>query len=353
MARLTLRLFGGFQARFGERGLTFPTRKAQALLAYLAVRPEEKYTRNKLAAMFWGGVGKEQARQSLRQSLSALRSAFAPYETRILVVEGDRVTLDPSHIDVDVITFERLASREVAKDLEQASVLYVGDLLDGVDVSEEPFEEWLRSERSRLREIAVHVLTRLLQRQAKSGSSESAIQTAVRLLALDPLREETHRTLMHLYAQQGRLGDALRQYQTCVNVLRGELGVEPAEETRRVYREIVPRRRPIVSRRQVRAPARAKAPGPGERLLGRAGHPPLINRQKELAALHEALGGALGRRGGTTVILGEAGVGKTRLAEEIIREMQRRGGRVLSGHAYETERTLPFAPWVDVLRAGL
>src|SRR5262249_39741763 len=88
MARLTLRLFGGFQARFGERGLTFPTRKAQALLAYLAVHPEEKYTRNKLAATFWGDAGKEQARQSLRQSLSALRSAFAPFEARILVVEG-------------------------------------------------------------------------------------------------------------------------------------------------------------------------------------------------------------------------------------------------------------------------
>src|SRR5262249_48503035 len=353
MARLTLRLFGGFQARFGERGLTFPTRKAQALLAYLAIRPEEKYTRNKLASMFWGSAVKEQARQSLRQSLSALRSALAPFEPRILVVEGDQVTLNQPAIDVDVVEFERLASRRAARDLEQAAALYVGDLLDGIDVSEESFEEWLRSERGRLRETAVHVLTRLLPHQAKSGSSESAIQIAVRLLALDPLREETHRTLMRLYAQQGRLGDALRQYQTCVNVLRGELGAEPAEEPRRVYREIVPRRRPIVSTRQVRAPARAKAHGPGERLLGGAGHPPLINRQKELAVLHEALGKTLGRRGGTTVILGEAGVGKTRLAEEIVREMQRRGGRVLSGHAYETERTLPFASWVDVLRAGL
>ena len=353
MARLTLRLFGAFQARYGERNLTFPTRKAQALLAYLAVRPEQDHTRNKLAAMFWGSAGKEQARQSLRQSLSAIRRIFSPFHPGIVVVEGDRVTLDRSAIDVDVAEFERLASQESPRDLQQASALYVGDLLDGFDVSEDHFEEWLRNERARLRESAIQVLTRLVPHQTKSGSPESAIQFAVRLLALDPLREETHRTLMRLYARQGRLGDALRQYQACVNVLRQELGVDPAEETRRVYREIVPRRRPLVSTHQVRAQARAEAQEPGGRFLGSASHQPLINRQKELALLHEALGRALGRRGGTMVILGEAGVGKTRLAEELVREMQRRGGRVLTGHAYETERALPFAPWVDVLRAGL
>src|SRR5215468_2290547 len=158
---------------------------------------------------------------------------------------------------------------------------------------------------------------------------------------------------MRLYARQGRLGDALRQYQACVNVLRREFGVDPSEETRRVYREIVPRRRPIVSTQQVRARPKAGALEPQGRLLGAASDPPLINRQKELALLYEALGRALRRHGGTTVILGEAGIGKTRLTEELIREMQRRGGRVLIGHAYETERALPFALWVDILRAGL
>ena len=251
MVGLNLRLFGGFHARIGERSIS-PTRKAHALLAYLAVRPGQAHLRDKLAAVLWSAVGKEQARHSLRQSLSALRRALSLAQPHILVVQAERVILDPSAVVIDVTEFERLASRETPKDLQQAAALYVGDLLDGLDVSEDLFEEWLRGERARFRESAVHVLTRLVPHQIKSGSPESAIQTAARLLALDPLREETHRTLMRLYARQGRLGDALRQYQACVSALGTELGIEPAEETRRVYREIVPHRRPIS----------ADAPGP-------------------------------------------------------------------------------------------
>jgi len=353
MIRLSVRLFGGFEAQSGDRGLKFPTRKAQALLAYLAVRPEQSFMRGKLAAVFWGGAGKEQARQSLRQSLSALRSVLSAAEPGILKIESDRVTLDQSRVDVDVTHFEQLAARGTPRDLEQAAVLYVGDLLDGFEVGEEAFEEWLRSERARLRETAVQVLTRLVPHQARSASPETAVRTAAQLLALDPLREESHRTLMRLYAQQGRLGDALRQYQECVNVLRAELGVEPGEETRRLYREIVPRRRAIVPVRRARSRAVSHALEPSRTALEGGGRPALIGRRKERAALREALSAALGGRGRTTIILGEAGIGKTRLTEELVRETQRRGGGVLIGRAYETERTLPFAPWVEVLRAGL
>src|SRR4029450_2014598 len=94
MARLTLKLFGGFQAWYGERGLTVSTRKPDALFAYLAIRPNQDSTRNKLAAMLWGSAGKEQARQSLRQSLSAIRRILSPFHPGIVVVEGDGVTLD-------------------------------------------------------------------------------------------------------------------------------------------------------------------------------------------------------------------------------------------------------------------
>src|SRR6266508_2971332 len=159
MALLTLRLFGEFRASLGERRLSLPTKKAHALLAYLAVRPGQAYLRDKLSAVFWSGVGKKQARHSLRQSLSALRRALLVVRPQILVVQGERVALHASSVDIDVVAFERLARRDTLRSLEQAAALYAGDLLDGIDISEEPFEEWLSSERARLRETAVNVLT--------------------------------------------------------------------------------------------------------------------------------------------------------------------------------------------------
>ena len=128
--------------------------------------------------------------------------------------------------------------------LEQAVELYRGDLLEGLTLQEPPFEEWLMAERERLRELALEALAGLLAAQRAAGAVEGALQTGLRLIALDPLQEPVHRTLMRLYAQLGRRGSALRQYQLCVGVLQRELGVEPEEETKELYQEIL-RRRPV------------------------------------------------------------------------------------------------------------
>src|SRR5207249_4844649 len=101
--------------------------------------------------------------------------------------------------------------------------------------------DWLVAERERLREMAVEAQTRLLAHQTAGASSERAIQTCVRLLALDPLQETVHRTLMRLYARQGRRGAALKQYQVCVNALQRELATEPDAETKRLYQDLLRR----------------------------------------------------------------------------------------------------------------
>ena len=127
--------------------------------------------------------------------------------------------------------------------LAQAAQLYTGDLLSGFALDEMSFEDWLLGERERLRELALEALARLLAHQRKAGALEAGVQTAIKLLGLDPLQEPVHRMLMRLYADLGRRGAALRQYQQCVAVLQRDLRIEPEAETTLLYEEIL-RQRP-------------------------------------------------------------------------------------------------------------
>ena len=211
MRRVSLKLFGGFQARL-EPGLplALPTRKAQALLAYLALRPDPPAHRDSLAALLWPDRTDDQARASLRHAVYELRRALAA-SPDILKTEGDTVTVDAGLVDLDVAAFTRLLAEDTPEALAQAVALYRGDLLAGLGVSEEPWEAWLRETRERLREQAGDGLARLLAHQRKANQLEAAVRTAGQLLSLDPLQEPVHRTLMRLQAllDLREAGDAL------------------------------------------------------------------------------------------------------------------------------------------------
>src|SRR5258708_6520797 len=156
MARLRLTLFGGFQARLEPGGpLALPTRKAQALLAYLALPLGRAHPRDKLAALLWGGIREESARASLRQALFAIRKALGEAEREVLRQDGAALSLDPAAVDIDAAAFERAVSEGTPDSLERAAGLYRGDLLSGFALDEAPFEEWLLGERERLRELAL------------------------------------------------------------------------------------------------------------------------------------------------------------------------------------------------------
>jgi DNA-binding SARP family transcriptional activator len=348
MARLSLTLLGGLQARLDPGGtLVLPTRKSQALLAYLALPLGQAHPRDKLAALLWGGIRDESARASLRQALFAVRKALV--DTTALRQDADTLALDAAAVTVDVVAFEQAIKEGTAEALERAAELYHGDLLDGLVVDEAPFEEWLLGERERLREVALEALTKLLTQQRRAGGTETAIGTARRLLTLDPLQEAVHRALMRLYADLGRRGAALRQYQHCVSVLGRELGVEPEPETKQLYQELLRQR----SVRPAPAPASPRGARAEEhRAPGAAAETTLIGRASEHAALCEALEAAAAGRGGIVAVLGEAGIGKSRLVAELAAEAAARGMSVVIGRAYESEQILPFGPWVDALRAG-
>ena len=356
MRRLELTLLGGFQARLAPGGvIDLPTRKAQALLAYLALPAGRSHPRDKLAAMLWGDVPETQARASLRKALFWLRQALA--DTEALTADSEAVALKAGAVSIDANEFERrVASGSVAA-LAEAVDLYQGDLLAGLALEEPLFEEWLVGERERLRELQIEALARLLARQREVGPADTAILTALKLLAVDPLQEPVHRTLMRLYAQAGRRGAALRQYQACVTALERELRTQPEDATRALYREILQSPGTVAPARQApAAPGKPAMPGavasPGVGPPPPSAETPLIGRERELSRLTALLEDAWagGRR--LAAVVGEAGVGKSRLAAALGLLAVERGGRVLLGRCYESEQSLPFSAWIDALRGA-
>jgi DNA-binding SARP family transcriptional activator/predicted ATPase len=240
MARLAIEVLGGLDIRPAEVGtaLDLPTRKSKAFLAYLALSPGMLRSRAHLASTFWDRSAEEQARASLRQTLSSVRRALPKSSRPLIDADTDSVWLDSEAVDVDALRFEQVTAERSTESLERAAALYRGELLSGFSLVEEPFEQWLAAERRRLQERAVQALSELVDRYARADQFERGIAIAERLLVLDPLLEWAHSALMRLYSRAGRREAALRQYQECARILSRELGIAPAEETRRLAQEI-------------------------------------------------------------------------------------------------------------------
>ncbi len=235
MASLHVKLLGEFEIRDGSGAPLGPLgRKAQALLAILALNPGATLPRDRLSALLWSDRGESQARGSLRHALAELRKVLVDLDPAPLIADREMARIDPDTVEVDAVTFERLIDEDTVEALATAAELYRGNLLDGFDGRDAEFEVWLRTERERLRGRAGEALTHLLDQQVGSD----AIDTARRLLTLDPLNEATHRALMRLYAETNNRRMALKQYETCREVLQVDLGLEPEADTERLLVEI-------------------------------------------------------------------------------------------------------------------
>jgi DNA-binding SARP family transcriptional activator/predicted ATPase len=239
MIRLVISVLGGLDIHLGDGNTTLdlPTRKSRAFLAYLALSPGMRRSREHLAGTLWERSAEEQARASLRQTLSSLRRAL-PGTEEWVNADSDSVWLDAQGLEVDALLFERHAAQGSAEALERAVGLYQGELLSGFSLREERFEQWMTAERRRLHERAVQVFSDLVSHYSAADRPDRGIAVATAMLALDPSLEWAHRALMRLYLRSGRREAALRQYQECSRILSEELGVAPAEETRRLAAEI-------------------------------------------------------------------------------------------------------------------
>ena len=340
-----------------------------------------------------------------------------PASSKLLRLERDILILaDSSEIWVDAEAFETLLNRANATQdqeileqlLEDAWSLYEGDYL-----LEELYSEWAAARRESLRRGWMGLLLNLAQLRAKRGALTSAIEPLDRLLTADPTHETAVRRLMILLTQLDRRGEAIRAYERLATILKRDYESEPLPETVELYKALrqgqiqvatplsspLPGGQPVhaqsngvhtpgnlsfatdqengsfnLPERKITVPLAAWQPLPRPVLPpGRQNQRPMVGRERELECIRDILlaihayspqeSSRESRPSGKpeprprlahfVMIMGETGIGKTRLAEEVSQEAYTLGWRVAWTRAYEQEGTIPYRLWTDILRSLL
>lgn len=229
-----LQVLGGLVLRSaGGAVVELPTRKSALLLAYLAMPAGTAHSRDRLADLLWPSSGQDQARGSLRHALAALRKVLGGD-----AIEGarDMVTLQPGVVAVDLDVVADLAEGRAAPSLSGTPA--TGTLLDGIATDGDALGEWLTFERTRSRALQQSALQRTVHTLSSADRHADAIAAAERLVALDPLREQSHRTLMQVLARAGERSKALAQFKRLEDVLMSDLGVAPSTQSTALAHEI-------------------------------------------------------------------------------------------------------------------
>lgn len=348
VARLSVRLLGPLEIAVDARPIIVDTRKALAIAALVAAEGRP-FARDELTAMFWPEADDEAARSALRRTLSVLRTAVGDSG---LVIERTRVGSD-DRTWVDLVEFERLASTSARDDLEAAVRLARGPFMAGFTLRDCPaFDEWQAIRGARVERTVGSLLERLAAMRLGAGDAAGAVDLARQRVDLDPLDEVGQRLLIELLARAGDRGGAIRRYRNLVALYDRELGVAPLRETTDLYDAIREDRYMPESPAAPIAPARDLRSSTA--IIGAAlpRSVPLVGREPELAAIRSAWRAAA-RDGRVALLEGEAGIGKTRLAETVSTMIRSDGGIVLAARGYPGEGAIAYGPIAELLRAGL
>jgi DNA-binding SARP family transcriptional activator len=218
MVLLSIRLLGELSAvDYRGDALSVGNRRTQALIVYLALRISGKTSMREMASLLFDDPTAEaEVREVVRDLHYALR--FLPHE--ILTDDGTTVRFNPETVDVDARAFEELIGAPSMNSIRKAVDIYRGNLLENFSTGLQRFDAWLEEKRLTYWRAALAIFGNLLTTQIRAGWWEEAVETAGRLLSLDPSQEVVHRTLMRLQLEQGRPDSALRRYQECADILR-------------------------------------------------------------------------------------------------------------------------------------
>ena len=348
MSKIRVRLLGGVEVWAGDQQVgSFESQKVRALLAYLACHRRRSFSPDHLAGLLWPEREPEAARHALHQAVSDLRSRLGDGGSSLIRTHPLEIGFDPNRdCWLDVEAFEEAlhaGNGSEAADphhLSTAVQLYRGELLAGFFAKDCPgFEDWLVAEQTRLREAAVDGLRRLIESYRRRGEYRFGVHYARRLVAIEPLSQEAHRELMRLFALSGQRNRALAHYEELLNLLREELGVEPLPETRALYESIL--------LQDVENGAESQDEEPIGPLI------PLAGRGEEYERLRDSWTRVLQGSMCFTLVLGEEGVGKTRLIKSFLNaSTSTRRANVLKGRCYELAPLVPYQPILEILRSA-
>ncbi len=279
LRELSVQLLGGFRLVHAGHEIKIASRKGRALFAFLATRAGESHSRDRLARLLWEDTDEELARTSLRQSLAALRRSLPDAARTVLRADTESVGLDAAAVAIDLEDLRHALATGTTADVAAILRHYRGELLDGLDARSAAFEDWLSQERLVLRRQVTEALQKLTALCIANEDVESALAACTRLVALEPLHEAAHRTIMELHARRHAYAQALRQYRLCRDALRRELDVAPEPATEALYRDLMRRRRAGV------APLDTATANGGEA----AAAPPAAPAQENRPALRDAV----------------------------------------------------------------
>src|SRR5215469_14688697 len=335
-SRLRMRLLGGFGVeRAGAGGIVshWERRSAKTLTKLLAAQPSHALHREQIIDILWPAADTQSSLNSFGKAVHAARHALEPglarrHSSTYLRLEGSMLALDMGHAAIDADQFEQdaqdaLRRRDVPA-FESALAVYGGELLP-----EDRYEDWCVERRNFLAELHVRVLLALADELERRGAFNASADRLREVLEKDPTREEAHRHLMRLYAEMGTSDQAVRQFHRCETALRQELDLAPQHETALLYHDILASRIPPRTIAPMAVDQRVDPPRAplAEPTQGK----PFIGRQRALRHICQQLTRRDDRRAGLILVSGEAGVGKTRLLEELAAEAGRRGALVLWG----------------------
>lgn len=343
-----IRLLGRLEVVRGGPVELPPSKKARALLAYL-VATGRTHARGHLAGLLWDD--REDARAALRWALSRLRPVADDDKTTRLIADRDLVGFERRDVEIDLANVRHAlrdgVDRVPIEILERAAAQFRGEFLEGLELTDcYGFHAWCVAEREAARALRASILATLQDRLADDPAR--ALPYARARLDLDPLAGAAQAAVIRILGALGRQREAEELYQSFKQIIQTRLGERTSGELERA-RASIKRVTPAAADVHVEAAAPV---GPHEPLAHLA-RSPFVGRERELETLTTALDAAVGGWGALLAISGEAGIGKSRLAEELVLQARLRGTRVLVGHCLEGEASPAFLPFLDGLDAAL